>query len=115
MEQISRSDELVDEEESYGFRELYEALDVETRNEMIQAEIAVYQRADSILDILERPDIEEDLSKMEQTGEAVASEYVRFIEKMTENEDLSENFDDKSVSEKFKEVDSNPKVLRYLN
>ena len=114
MEQISRSDE-PDREETYGFHELYRALDVDTRQEIIQTEIAIYSRTEDVLDTDERPDIAGDLEKMEQAGAAVASEYAGYIDEMSANSELPENFDDMSVRQKLNEIESNTSVLNYLN
>lgn len=114
MAQTSTRDRSGDEE-TYGFGELFRALDVDTTYGMIQAETAIYKRTEDILDTDDRPDIAGDLEKMGEAGAVVASEYAEYIEKMDENSELPERFDDLTVRGKLDEIDSNISVLSYLS
>jgi hypothetical protein len=96
-----------------GFEELFRAIGAESKQEIIEAEIGIYRRAEDIL--TETSNEVNDPERIESIGKTVASDYADFTNHLEEESELAEGFYDMSVEKRLEHVENNPGLLEYLD
>jgi hypothetical protein len=101
------------EEQENGFERLFDAIGANSKQEIIEAEIGIYRRAEDIL--TETSNEVNDPERIDIIGKTVASDYADFANYLEEQSELSDNFYEMSVEDRLEHVETNPGILDYFD
>lgn len=88
-----------------GLQNLYETLRVDSRSEIIQAEIRIYQTVEDAVQELGATDKYDNPESIEMLGNAIAAHYSNLAEILEEEDRLDEDFHDLSIEEQLDTIE----------